>query len=288
MTSNAQEVVAPVKGTGATSSTEATSSPGIIQLSVCDASGVQESIRVDSSISHNAFRTVLKDRFGDCVPMWRPFMASVVRKGKLVRDACFRAGKVGDSNTLHGLGASSPCVFIISLQIHTTCPLPIRSLPNGLFHPVCFRSVISQCSFEHGDPNIEFTFFSLLPVHVHTGIVAGDLLWFSFEAEAQALPPEWIAHPKDLIPLVETDSAARERERTARLKKLEAQLADLKTENRLALKKEDFVRVKELKPLMEVAQKKIDDFLATASSPRRKSPRAASTSFTASAAVSSK
>ncbi len=100
-----------------------------------------------------------------------------------------------------------------------------------------------------------------------TGIQADDLLWFSFEAEAKALPPEWIAHPKDLIPLVETNSAARERERTARLKELERQLAALHTESRLALKKEDFVRVKELAPLIAVAQKKIDDFMAKSSSP---------------------
>lgn len=90
-----------------------------------------------------------------------------------------------------------------------------------------------------------------------------DYLWFSFEAEAQALPEEWIAHPKDLIPLVETNSAARERERTAKLKQLEKDLAQLQTEHRLCLKKEDFVRVKELSAMIETAQKRVDDFRAS-------------------------
>ena len=132
MTSKAQETAAPVKGT------EAKSSAGIIQLSVCDASGVQESIRVDSSISHNAFRTVLKDRFGDCVPMWRPFMASVVRKGKLVRDACFRADKVGDNNTLHGLGA-------LSQQSIVCRPMLVGFVgQHGMQSGNCFSSVSAQ------------------------------------------------------------------------------------------------------------------------------------------------
>ena len=84
-------------------------------------------------------------------------------------------------------------------------------------------------------------------------------MWFSFEAEALALPPEWIAHPKDLIPLAETNTAARKREQTEVLKKLEQEKAELEQEKRLCLKKEDFVRVKELMPLIDAVQQKIEE-----------------------------
>ena len=96
------------------------------------------------------------------------------------------------------------------------------------------------------------------------------MLWFSFEAEALTLPPEWVAHPKDLIPLTEPNSAQREKERTLKLRKLEKELNALTTEHRLALKKQDFVRVKELQPIIEAAQKKIDDFRKASPSPKNK------------------
>ncbi len=97
----------------------------------------------------------------------------------------------------------------------------------------------------------------------------GDLLWFSFEAEAHALPPEWLAHPKDLIPLAETNTAVRRKEHTAKLKLLEQEVLALETENRLCLKKGDFVRVKELRPLIAAAQQRMLDFKAKAPAPPR-------------------
>ena len=73
------------------------------------------------------------------------------------------------------------------------------------------------------------------------------------------MPKEWLAHPKDLIPLAETNSAARKRELTDKLKQLSEQISALETEKRLALKKEDFVKVKEIMPQIEQLQQTMEE-----------------------------
>jgi len=76
-----------------------------MKLFVSDVSGVKEEVDVKPETSHNEFRLVLRKLFGSCVPLARPFMASLVRDGNLVRDVCFRQDEVGDKNNITGLGS---------------------------------------------------------------------------------------------------------------------------------------------------------------------------------------
>ena len=75
-----------------------------MKIFVSDVSGLKMEVEVEPACSHNAFRLILVEKFGRCVPMTRPMMASLVRNEELVREACFRIGQVGDDNTLEGLG----------------------------------------------------------------------------------------------------------------------------------------------------------------------------------------
>ena len=75
-----------------------------IRLLVSDVSGVNEPLDVDPNSSHTSFLLALREIFGDCVPVHRPVMGSIVRHDQLIRDACFRVGKVGDANTIAHLG----------------------------------------------------------------------------------------------------------------------------------------------------------------------------------------
>ena len=94
---------APVEATNAAGAAAPTPSPPL-KLFVSDVSGVKEEVSVEASCSHTAFLEMVSEKFGRCVPRKRPVFASIVRDGKLVRDACLRVGDVGDRNTLQGLG----------------------------------------------------------------------------------------------------------------------------------------------------------------------------------------